>query len=41
MAPMSRWATPMARPPTMLTTVMTMPAQASPSTNFMAPSIEP
>jgi hypothetical protein len=32
---------PIARPPTMLTAVITMPAIASPFTNFMAPSIAP
>ena len=34
-------ATPMIRPAMMLMRVMTMPAMASPLTNFMAPSIEP
>ena len=38
---MPRWATPMTKPPTMLITVMTMPAIASPRTNFEAPSIAP
>ena len=33
--------TPMISPPTMLMTVMMMPAMASPLTNFMAPSIAP
>ena len=38
-ADIPRMATPMTRPPTMLISVMTMPAMASPLTNFMAPSI--
>ena len=33
--------TPTAKPPTMLTSTMMMPAMASPLTNFMAPSSEP
>jgi len=32
---------PMARPPTMLTSRIMMPAVASPRTNLLAPSIEP
>ncbi len=41
--PMSKpfWRTPIVRPPTMLTTMMTMAAIASPLTNLLAPSIEP
>ena len=38
---MPRWTIPITRPPTMLTASTTMPATASPLTNFIAPSIEP
>ena len=36
-----RCRTPITRPPTMLTASTTMPAIASPLTNFIAPSIDP
>ncbi len=38
---MPAWITPMNRPPTMLISVITMPAMASPRTNLLAPSIAP
>ena len=40
-AGMPSWNTPIASPPSRFTTMMTMPAMASPLTNFIAPSIEP